>query len=55
MSRIFDVLFGCSHRRVTLPYGNHQCCLDCGAARSYIIGEKPGEWTKERPSREVAA
>jgi hypothetical protein len=32
----FDVLIGCHHKRVTLPYQDRQTCLDCGSWRHYV-------------------
>ena len=30
-------VIGCSHRNITLPYNDHQTCLDCGATRLYLF------------------
>ena len=34
---VAEVTFGCSHRHITLPFDEHQTCLDCGASRLYIF------------------
>jgi hypothetical protein len=34
---VAEVTFGCSHRHITLPFDDHQTCLDCGATRLYIF------------------
>jgi hypothetical protein len=32
-----NMLIGCRHRHITLPFQNRQTCLDCGAWRHYIL------------------
>jgi hypothetical protein len=59
--RVAEVTFGCHHRNLTLPYNDHQTCLDCGATRLYIFNPEPrlagistakifiGRWKKSSP------
>jgi hypothetical protein len=35
--RVAEVTFGCRHRHITLPFDDHQTCLDCGASRLYLL------------------
>jgi len=37
MVAVFGPLFGCPHKHVTLPFNDHQHCLDCGASRLYLF------------------
>jgi hypothetical protein len=56
----FRFAFGCRHPHPTLPYNDHQTCLDCGAARTYAYtpdGIFIGRWrhvttTTVRPGRD---
>lgn len=43
--RVAYAFFGCRHKNITLPYHNHQTCLDCGSVRSYYFldGADPAE------------
>jgi hypothetical protein len=52
---VSEVTFGCSHRHITLPYNDHQTCLDYGASRLYLFhadfehaqaGVFKGRWKK---------
>lgn len=60
----FRFLFRCRHRRVTLPFNDHQTCLDCGSTRPYIFhstfefadaGIEIGPWRKPRLPRSNTA
>jgi hypothetical protein len=34
---LYEVTLGYRHRHITLPFNDHQTCLDCGASRLYIL------------------
>jgi hypothetical protein len=64
--RVAEVTFGCRHRNITLPFNDHQTCLDCGASRLYLfnpefylngITDAPifmGLWKKSSPDMDRA-
>ncbi|MDR3750116.1 MAG: hypothetical protein P4K94_01385 [Terracidiphilus sp.] len=64
--RVAEVTFGCRHRNITLPFNDHQTCLDCGATRLYIyntelyldgVTDAPvfiGRWKKASPDMDRA-
>jgi hypothetical protein len=46
---------GCQHGRTTWPVGGWQCCLDCGARRTYCNPDgtlgMPGPWLRMDDTR----
>ncbi len=50
MIRLLAFVLGvCSHEKQSLPFMDHQVCLDCGQTRSYVIGYRPGKWHRATP------
>ena len=41
-------LVTCPHQELGWPIGDKQRCLQCGALRPYVMGERPGQWYREQ-------